>query len=87
MRDEHELERARLEHWEEEIQLGNEYVEKMKRFAAMKKDEYAALLDLPEPMRSQIASQIGVNLDDITPPAKAVVTWQGGKIVENRRPN
>jgi hypothetical protein len=45
-----------LEHFEEEIIIGNEYVGKLKRYAQMKRDEYEALLEIPEPFRSQIAN-------------------------------
>jgi len=91
MKDESELERQRLEHWEEEIKLGNEYVGKLKRFAAMKRSEHEALLELPEPMRSKVASEMGVDLNapEAEQPthSKPVVTWRGGQIVERPRGN
>ncbi len=87
MRNQAALERQRLEHFEEEIKLGNEYVGKLKRYAQMKRDEYDALMDIPEPMRSQIANQLGLDLSAPSSPQKPVVAWQGGRIVEPPRGN
>jgi len=87
MQDESQLERERLKHWEEEIKLGNEYVEKLKQFAQMKRSEHAALLAIPEPMRSKIASELGISLDEIEPTqGKPVAVWRGGVQV-GQRPN
>lgn len=64
LRDESELERARLTHFEERIKLGNEYVDKLKGFARMKKSEREALMEIPEPLRSQIAAELGIDLGE-----------------------
>ncbi len=95
MRNKATLERSRLEHFEEEIQLGNEYVGKLKRYAAMKQGEQMALSDIPEPFRSQIANQLGLDLSKPETKAetplpsadKPVVRWQGGRVVEDPRGN
>ncbi len=92
MRNQAALERERLTHFRNEIELGNEYVGELKRFAKMKKDEQGALADIPEPLRSQIANQLGLDLakpeaKDETPlPStdKPVVRWQGGRVVDQR---
>lgn len=90
------LERERLKHFKNEIELGNEYVGDLKRFAQMKKDEYAALQEIPEPLRSQIANQLGLDLAKpetaAEPPAlptasKPVVQWRGGQRVDDPRGN
>ena len=52
----------------------------------MKKSEAEALQDIPEPLRSQIAEALGIELE--TPEKlKPVVTWQGSRIVEPTRGN
>lgn len=85
LRDQSELERARLIHFEERIKLGNEYVDKLKGFARMKKSEREALLEIPEPLRSQIAAELGIDLADIedefkqTYIANKPTTWPGGQ--------
>jgi len=76
MHDENELERARLDHFEEKIKMGNEYVDKLKGFARMKKSERDALLEIPEPLRSQIAAELGLDLTESSQPANPV--WRGG---------
>jgi len=91
MRDQTQLERERLESFEERIKLGNEYVAKLRAFGRMKKDEAEALLDIPLPLRSQIAEALGIELDaqqnEQTQSKKPVVRWQGGQIVEPTRGN
>jgi hypothetical protein len=81
MRDENELERARIDHFEEKIKMGNEYVEKLKGFARLKKSERDALLEIPEPLQSQIAAELEIDLNE-APPQKPAVAWRGGKQVE-----
>lgn len=87
------LERERLKHFKNEIELGNEYVGELKRFATMKRDEQAALDGIPEPLRSQIASQLGLDLPKPETKAetpstnKTVVRWQGGRVVDDPRGN
>ncbi len=91
MRDQTQLERERLESFEERIKLGNEYVSKLRSFGRMKKDEAEALLDIPQPLRSQIAEALGIELDadqgEQAQQKKPVVTWQGGKVIETQRGN
>lgn len=66
MRNKAKLERERLNHFGEEIKLGNEYTDKLKQFAAMKRDELAALEEIPEPFRSQIIKELGLTVPDST---------------------
>lgn len=96
MRNQATLERERLRHFRDEIELGNEYVGELKRFGKMKRDEKEALADIPEPIRSQIASQLGITLPAIgageptesePTQSKPVVRWQGGRIVDDPRGN
>ncbi len=87
MRDENELERARIDHFEEKIKMGNEYVDKLKGFAKMKKNEQDALHQIPEPLRSQIAAELGLDLTELSPPSeKPVAVWRGGEQI-GTRPN
>lgn len=76
LRDESELERARLTHFEERIKLGNEYVDKLIGFARMKKSEREALMEIPEPLRSQIASELGIDLAEFRTEPSA--SWHVG---------
>lgn len=94
MRNKAQLERERLTHFEEEIKLGNEYVDKLKQYARMKQSEQMALSDIPEPFRSQIASQLGIPLpaassaESLLPATnKPVVSWRGGVRVDDTRGN
>jgi len=87
MRDENELERARIDHFKEKIKMGNEYVGELKSFAKMKASERDALHEIPEPLRSQIAAELGVDLDEKPPvPAKPVAVWRGNEQI-GTRPN
>ena len=86
LRAESELERERLAHLKEKITLGNEYVGELENFAKMKQREQEALAGITDPeLRKQIAATFGIS--EIKPPEKPVTVWQGGKIVENTRPN
>ena len=92
MRNKAQLERERLTHFEEEIKLGGEYVEKLKQFGRMKRDEMEALREIPEPYRKHVADQLGLDLSPVEPSlslpeptqSKPVVSWQGGKIIQQR---
>lgn len=86
MRDENELERARIDHFKEKIKMGNEYVEELKGFARMKKSERDALLDIPEPLRSQIACELGIDITEQQTHSKPVAVWRGNEQI-GQRPN
>jgi hypothetical protein len=79
MNDENELERARIEHFKEKVKIGNEYAAELRNYALMKQTELDALLEMPEPMRSQIASELGI---DLSKQPKPVVAWRGGERVD-----
>ena len=85
LRNKSQLEHERLKNFEEEIKIGNAYVEKLKQFGRMKRDEQAALNELPEPLRSQIAAELGLTLTD-PPPSKPVAVWRGNEQL-GQRPN
>lgn len=86
LRNKSQLEHERLKNFEEEIKIGNEYVGALRQLGKMKRDEQEALNDLPEPLRSQVASHLGLMLPESSSPPvsqKPVVTWRGGQIVED----
>jgi len=91
LRAESTLERERLAHFEERIQLGNEYVEKLRSFAKMKQSEAAALNSIADPeLRRQVATSLGITLPDEPTSAASqqtsppVVRWRGGRQVDER---
>nr|MDQ3012270.1 hypothetical protein [Acidobacteriota bacterium] len=88
LRNESQLEHERLTHFEDKIKTGNAYVEKLRRFGRMKSDEREALLSIPEPLRSQMASELGIDLTEQPTPAKPVAVWRGGvRVDEQERGN
>jgi len=91
LRAESQLERERLANFEEQIQIGNDYVAALRKFARMKKDEAEALADIPDDeIRSQIAAAFGLSINGQDKEAstnKPVITWRGGQPVEKLRGN
>jgi len=84
MNDENQLERARIDHFNEKVKIGNEYAAELRNYAQMKQTELDALLDMPEPMRTEIANELGIDLSN---QPKPIVKWRGGKIVDDTRGN
>lgn len=75
------LERERLAHFREKIQVGNEYVQELKSFAKMKESERAALNEITEPeMRKEIANALGLSLPDKPKPQNVI--WRGNSKVD-----
>jgi len=91
LRAESQLERERLANFEEQIQIGNDYVAALRKFARMKKDEAEALADIPDDeIRSQIAAAFGLSINGQDKEAstnKPVISWRGGQPVEKLRGN
>ncbi len=76
------LERERLAHLREKIQVGNEYVQELKSFAKMKESERAALNEITEPeVRKEIANALGLTLPD--KPKQQNVVWRGNSKVDD----
>lgn len=90
MRDENELERARIDHFKEKIRIGNDYATELRSFAKMKQSERDALLGIPEPLRSQVAAELGIDLTEAEQAAagtsKPIAVWRGSEQI-GTRPN
>ena len=90
LKDKNELEHERLNHFNEQIRMGNEYVDALAKFAEMKEREHAALAKITNPeVRKEIANALGVKLDApaVAPVApsqtKPVQVWRGNQKVGN----
>ena len=68
LRDENEIERARLAHLREKIRLGNEYVAELESFASMRERERQALARIKDPdIRAELANAMGIKADESKP--------------------
>lgn len=89
MRDEAQLGRERLAQMDEQIRLDGECVGKLKQRLQIKEQERQLIASISDPaLREQMALELGITL----PPgngagSKPMVTWNGGKIVSDERPN
>lgn len=64
IRNEATLERERLNGLEEKIKIGNDYVQRLAAYTAMKKRERQVLASIDDPdLRQQLASTFGISLD------------------------
>lgn len=89
IRAETELERQRLESMEERVQLGNEFVERLRQFVNMKKSEQQVLASIADPvLRRQVETAFGLEaataqdekrITGLSPSSRAVLSHIQGQ--------
>jgi hypothetical protein len=86
MRDETELEHARLDQLEERLKIETAYTNKLDNLVSLKERQAQTLARIKDPqLRALIAAELG--LSDEATASKPPVTWPGRSVSDTRKPS